>query len=190
MRIRAAVVTITLFVSATPAWAQGKPSKEVERLKALKAVCDSLDEEQRKQTPECQGLDNPAYWAMLLARAEQEIPSRTRFLRWVHLDGPWMPMSTGTKVYGIVGVHVVVAQIGGRLFIFGPPGAMIVAQSHGNGWSVRPALTWGLGVHLKDFRVPGTNRDAQLFVNFARAWMSGTPQNGLDMIGVSVTWKK
>ena len=190
MRIRAAVIAIALSTSAAPSWAQGTPSKEVERLKALKAFCDSLDEEQRKQTPECRGLDDPEYWQTLLARAEEESSSRTRFLRWVHLDGPWMPMSTSTKVYGIVGVHVAVAQIGKRLFIFGPPGAMIVAESNGQSWRVRPALTWGMGVHLRDFKVPGTTRDAQLFVNFARAWMSGTAQNGLDMIGVSVTWKK
>jgi hypothetical protein len=101
-----------------------------------------------------------------------------------------MPMSTGAKVYGVIGMHVVVAQIGGRLFVYGPPGAMIVAQSNGQSWTVRPALTWGMSVHLRDFRVPGTQRDAGVFVNFARAWMSGTPQNGLDMIGVSVTWKK
>jgi hypothetical protein len=190
MRIRSAVTGITFLVCAAPAWAQGTPSKEVERLKALKAFCESLDDEQRKQTPECDGLDDPTYWQTLIERAEEEIPSRNRFLRWVHLDGPWAPMSTGTKVYGIVGVHVVVAQIGGRLFVFGPPGAMIVAQSNGQSWTVRPALTWGLGVYLRDFKVPGSKRKAQLFVNFARAWMSGTPQNGLDMIGISVTWKK
>ena len=190
MRIRVAVAMCVALLSAAPVLAQGTPSKEVERLKALKAFCESLNEDLRKQISECRALEDPDYWELLLQRAEEEVPSRSRFLRWIHLDGPWVPMSNGMRAYGIVGMHVVVAQLGGRLFVFGPPGAMLVAQKNSGGWSVRPAMTWGMSFHLKDFRVPGTPREAQLFVNFARAWVSGSRQNAMDMIGLSVTWKK
>jgi hypothetical protein len=190
MRTRVAATVLGLVLSATPALAQGTPSKEVERLKALKAFCEGLDEDLRTQISECRALDDPAYYEMLLQRAEDEIPTRSRFLRWIHLDGPWVPMSSGMRMYGVVGMHVVVAQLGGRFFVFGPPGAMIVAQRTGSGWTVRPAMTWGLSVYLRDFRVPGTPREAQLFVNLGRAWMTGSHRNGIDMVGVSVTWKK
>lgn len=190
MRTRVAAAVLGLVVSATPALAQGTPSKEAERLKALKAFCDGLDEDLRTQISECRDLADPDYYELLLQRAEDEIPSRSRFLRWIHLDGPWVPMSTGARMYGVVGMHVVVAQLGGRLFVFGPPGAMLVAQRTGSGWTVRPAMTWGLSVYLHDFRVPGTSRKAQLFANLGRAWMTGSHRNGVDMIGLSVTWKK
>jgi hypothetical protein len=190
MRNRVAVATFVLLLPAAAAWAQGTPSTEVKRLEALKAFCESLDEALRTQLSECRAIEDPDYWELLRQRAEDEVPSRSRFLSWIHLDGPWVPMSTGTRTYGIIGMHVAVAQLGGRLFVFGPPGAMLVAQKSGGGWAVRPAMTWGMSFHLRDFRVPGTARDAQLFVNFARAWISGSRQNGMDMIGLSVTWKK
>jgi hypothetical protein len=47
-----------------------------------------------------------------------------------------------------------------------------------------------MSVHLTQFRVPATSRNAQLFLNLARCWTMGDERTGLDMVGLSVTWKK
>ena len=85
--------------------------------------------------------------------------------------------------------HLAVANLG-RVYLYGPPGVLLLLNDTPGGHEIRPALTWGVSVYLTEFRVPGVSRPAQLFVNLSKCWTRGGYQNGLNMSGLSVTLKK
>jgi hypothetical protein len=154
--------------------------------------CASLKESERRRTERCKTDEEQRADDLerrRKAQAERERPSRTSFLKWLHTDLLWTESSTDASLLGVVGVHLVVAHVG-RLHFYGPPGVMLVTARTPEGTVWRGRLTWGLGVHLIDFRPPGTNREARLFVNFAKVWAGGNYQTGRDMVGLSITWKK
>ena len=123
------------------------------------------------------------------ARDSQELSRRTSFLKWLHVDGLWVPAANQLDSVGVIGTHLTVANIG-RLYIYGPPGVMLIRQRNGDQWMLRPAFTWGFSFYLKDFSVPGSGRTVQLFVNITKVWTEGDQRNGMDMVGLSVTFKK
>lgn len=123
------------------------------------------------------------------ARPPQELSGRTSFLKWVHVDGLWIPAANQLDSFGVIGTHLTVANIG-RLYIYGPPGVMLIRQRNGEQWMLRPAFTWGFSFYLKDLTVPGSGRTVQLFVNLTKVWTEGDQRNGMDMVGLSVTFKK
>ena len=55
---------------------------------------------------------------------------------------------------------------------------------------LRAGLTWGFSYALTDVPIPGTTRHAQLYLTLGRCWITGTYSNGLNMVGLSVTWNK
>lgn len=151
-----------------------------------------MPEGERRKTDACK-TDEERRWDDYERRQKEaekkERISRTSFLKWMHVDSLWVPTVLGATTYGLIGAHLAVANVG-RVYFYGPPGFMLLLEDGGTSRRVRPALTWGISVHLTEFRVPGTSRDAQLFVNLARCWTVGDASGGLDMGGLSVTWKK
>jgi hypothetical protein len=124
------------------------------------------------------------------ARAPQrETSPRSLFRKWVHLDVMWIPPSNNVEAFGIIGTHLAIANIG-RLYIYGPPGVMLIRQRHGGEWMLRPAFTWGFSFYLTEFSIPGWEQDAQLFANVTKVWTEGDQRNGIDMVGLSLTFKK
>jgi hypothetical protein len=156
-----------------------------------KPVCTELPEEQRRKHEACltEAERREADQQRRLKEAElKERPEHTSFLKWVHVDGMWMPTSLGASTYGLIGTHVAVANIG-RVHFFGPPGVMLLLENGPEGRRIRPALSWGISFHVTDFRMPGTSNNARLFFNLAKCWTMGNQNMGLDMGGLSVTWK-
>ena len=92
-------------------------------------------------------------------------------------------------MYGVVGVHLAVANVG-RVYFFGPPGVMLVSEPTPEGRIWRGRFTWGIGLHLFDVRAPRTTRQARIFLNFAKVWSGTDYRTGSDMVGLSMTWKK
>jgi hypothetical protein len=124
------------------------------------------------------------------ARAPQrETSPRSLFRKWVHLDVMWIPPSNNVDAFGIIGTHLAIANIG-RLYIYGPPGVMLIRQRNGGEWMLRPAFTWGFSFYLTEFSIPGWEQEAQLFANVTKVWTEGDQRNGIDMVGLSLTFKK
>jgi hypothetical protein len=171
--------------------APAAPQHPVETVGQRQARCDSLPEEKRRKAEECKTDEERREDAQQKRReeaAEKEKPKHSSFWRWVHVDGLSLPTANGVAAYGLVGTHVAVANIG-RVYFFGPPGVMLLLEQAGDTHRVTPALTWGFDIYLSDFRFPGTDRTAQLYVNLTKCWIAGY-QNGVDMLGLSLSWKK
>ena len=154
--------------------------------------CESLSEKRRRQTEECKTPEEKVedeYQARLKKQLERERPKHSTFFKWFHVDGVWVPTESGAASYGLIGAHLAVANLG-RVYFYGPPGVMLLLNDTGAGHEVRPALTWGVSVYLTEFHFPGVQRPAQLFLNLSKCWTRGGYQNGLNMSGLSVTWKK
>ena len=182
---------VLLTLVASPGFAQphrSEPRSEQER----QAACASMPEAKRRQTDECKTVEERREDARREREreiAEREKPTHSSFLRKLHLDGLWIPTSTGTGQYGLIGTHIDVASAG-RLHFFGPPGMMLVLENTDGGWKVKPVLTWGVSVFIGDVRLPGQKSQAQLFFNLTKSWSAGNFQVGRDMAGLSLTWKK
>ena len=154
--------------------------------------CDELDEPTRRKTERCKTeeerrIDDQAERDK--ARMAKEDSSHTSFLRWLHTDGLWIQPSSNATMHGLVGAHLAVANVG-RIHLYGPPGVMLVLENTSRGRVLRARYTWGVSIHLTEFRMPGTTRNAQLFVSIAKVWSGVDYRAGADMMGLSITWKK
>jgi hypothetical protein len=125
----------------------------------------------------------------LAQSSEIRSPKHTSFLTWVHADALWVPASTGNDTLGLIGAHLTVANVG-RMYFFGPPGVMLVRVPSADGTKYSPAFTWGFSFYLIDFHLPGSRHTAQLFINLTKVWTQGDVRMGMDMGGLSVSWKK
>lgn len=137
----------------------------------------------------CRLLADPrAETGVIPARAtvpDDEKPKKSSFLRRVHLDGLWSTTSTQGRVYGLVGTHVSVVDVG-RLQIFGPPGVLLVSVPSVAGTRrITIGYTWGVSLRLADTRLFGT-KDMTLFLNVSKVWVGGGGGQGLDIIGFSL----
>lgn len=117
--------------------------------------------------------------------AEKHSSSKSRFFNKIHVDGLWVPGQTDAKFLGVVGTHVTVIELG-RVHLFGPPGVMVLRADG----KIRTALTWGFSLYMTQFRIPGTTRELALFGDFARAWTFGDYRTGMDLVGMSVAWRR
>jgi len=192
---RSRLVTLAVGLTAGlsgSAWAQTPPDEPTAAQRARIERCEKLPEEERRRTVECQTdaeQREDAYKKRLAEQLAKERDSRTSFLKWIHVDGLWVPTELGASTYGIIGTHIIVAEIG-RLALYGPPGVMLLASREGDTWRMRPAFTWGVSVYLTDFRWPGSREEARLFLNVGKVWTTGDYRTGMDMAGLSVTWKR
>jgi hypothetical protein len=156
----------------------------------LTAVYAESEHDVRAQTTEC---DTPSC-KRDRERMEKEKPPRTSFLDRVHLDVLGAPPEIGSSasVYGLVGAHLTIAEIG-RIHLYGPPGVMVAmhseAESSGR-WRPMTALTWGISIRLVDFRLRGAPRRTVMFLNLTKLWTWGDFSQGTDFAGLSFAWKR
>ena len=169
------------------------PTPEIDKIERARVkYCASLGEEKRRKTDACKTEEEKredAYQKVVQERLEREKPSHTSFLRWLHLDALWMPTTFDGSMVGLVGSHMTVANID-RLNFFGPPGVILLMQNVGGEKKIIPALTWGFSVYLADIKMPGDQRKAQVYLNLTKVWETGNQNTGMDMAGISFTWKK
>ena len=152
------------------------------------AACGPAHADDPPPSPACDAED-ARYAQLVRERLEKEKPTHSRFPKWLHTDVLWIPSQTGVHSYGLIGAHIVVINID-RVYVFGPPGIMLVLDDIGSERRLRPAFTWGMSVLVGNLTVPGLQRTAQFYVNLTKSWTMGNFQTGLDMVGLSVSWKK
>jgi hypothetical protein len=127
---------------------------------------------------------------MSAVRAECQTRERPSVLKWVHIDAFWIPLSDGggQSSLGLIGTHIALANIG-RVYVYSAPGVLVLHESKQPGWALRVHMTWGVSVYLTDVHVPSMRRTAQLYLNLANVG-GRDDQPGMQMAGLSVTWKK
>jgi len=127
------------------------------------------------------------------ARLEAEKSKHSSFMTRVHLDGLWTSTSSGTRLYGLVGSHISLVDVG-RLQVFGPPGVLLLSvPNYAGSRRVTLGYTWGLSVRLADVRLFGPTKDVTVFLNVSKVWMANggderTP--GYNMMGFSIASRK
>jgi hypothetical protein len=155
-----------------PEWLQGHC--------AAAAAAQVLDLEPRTMTA-CRLLADPRAAlnavpppAKAAQIAAEKPPKHSSFLTRVHLDGLWSTASNSGRLYGLVGSHVSLVDVG-RLQVFGPPGVLLLSVPDANG-SRRIALgyTWGLSVRLADVRQFAPTKDMTLFMTLTKVWLAGS----------------
>ena len=128
------------------------------------------------------------------ARLDAEKSKHSSFMTRVHLDGLWTSASSGTRLYGLVGSHISLVDVG-RLQVFGPPGVLLLSvPDYAGSRRVTLGYTWGLSVRLADVRLLGPAKDMTLFLNVSKVWMAdGADERtagGYKMMGLSIASRK
>jgi hypothetical protein len=128
------------------------------------------------------------------ARLDAEKSKHSSFMTRVHLDGLWTSASSGTRLYGLVGSHISLVDVG-RLQVFGPPGVLLLSvPDYAGSRRVTLGYTWGLSVRLADVRLFGPAKDMTLFLNMSKVWMAdgGNERtgSGYTMMGFSIAPRK
>jgi hypothetical protein len=148
----------------------------------------------------CRVLDDPrASFAAVpvplgVAPGAEQSPHTSFFTR-LHFDGMWSTTSTHGRIYGLVGTHISLVDIG-RVQLFGPPGVMLLTVPDGyGGRRATLGYTWGLSVRLADLRMGAPTRNVTLFLNVSKVFLSsaenGTDSSrGFDIVGFSIAPRK
>jgi hypothetical protein len=191
---KSASLFLVLILSAAVAHADQQDRQPPEQGEGTRRQidCESLPEKTRRATEACKTEEErreDEYQKLVAQRLEKEKPTKTSFLKWLHVDGLWAPTTIGAGTFGLVGTHVTIANVG-RVNFFGPPGLMLLLENRDGGRTIRPAMTWGISVYLTDFKPLGSDHTAQLFLNLAKAQTFGAGRAGMDLAGLSITWKK
>jgi hypothetical protein len=122
-------------------------------------------------------------------------PSHSSFLTRMHLDGMWSTTSTNGRIYGIVGTHLSLVDIG-RIQVFGPPGLMLLSVPDGHGGRrAEFGYTWGLSIRLGDVRLGGPTKNMTVFLNISKVFLGSTEttagdSRGYDIVGFSIAPRK
>jgi hypothetical protein len=175
-----------------PAWLKGDcvaaaAARVLDLDDRLATACRLLDDPRAPM----KAVPTPAQAAVLQAEAP---PKHTSFLSRMHIDGLWTTASTSGRVYGLVGSHFSLVDVG-RLQIFGPPGVILLSVPDGaGGRRVTLGYTWGISVRLTDARLFG-QKDMTLFLNVSKVWVNGSSSananaRGFDAIGFSLAPRK
>jgi hypothetical protein len=162
---------------------------------ATMANANVLDLEPRTERA-CRLLDDPrvASAAPIARPAAEDPPKHTSFLTRIHLDALATSSQTQSRVYGIIGTHVSLVDVG-RLQLFGPPGVLLVTVPDANGGRrMTFGYTWGLSVRLADISLNSRTKNMTLFVNVSKVWLgtgeTGAAERGYDIVGVSIAPRK
>jgi hypothetical protein len=129
------------------------------------------------------------------ARAGAEKLIKDSFLTRVHLDGLWTTTSTDYRMYGLVGSHISLVDVG-RVQFFGPPGLLLLSVPDGRGGrEIRTGYTWGLSVRLADVRLMSPTKNMTLFLSITKVWVIGpsigpVPGGAFDIAGFSLAPRK
>jgi hypothetical protein len=128
-------------------------------------------------------------------QAAEAPPRHSSFLTRLHLDGGWTTSSTGQRLYGVIGAHFSLVDVG-RVQVFGPPGVILLSvPDAGGGRRMTIGYTWGISVRLTDMRVGAPSKNLTLFLNISKAWVSGLSNiaggsRGFDLVGFSIAPRK
>jgi hypothetical protein len=174
----------------------------------LEARCGAYAPEAARRLPDplgaaCRviaGLDaDPAADAIrtatVNARTGAEKLVKDTFFTRVHLDGLWMTTATDYRMYGLVGSHISLVDVG-RLQVFGPPGVILLSIPDGRGSrELRTGYTWGLSVRLADVRLLAPAKNLTLFLSITKVWVNGPttaqfPGGSFDIAGFSLAPRK
>jgi len=142
------------------------------------------------------GMDEDAATGAIRAsatasRAAAEKVVKDTFLTRVHLDGLWTSTSTDYRMYGLVGSHISLVDVG-RVQFFGPPGVILLSVPDGRGGrEMRAGYTWGLSVRLADVRLFAPSKNLTLFLSVTKVWVNGpttaaVPGGSFDIAGFSL----
>jgi hypothetical protein len=129
------------------------------------------------------------------ARPDAEKPPHSSFLTRLHFDGMWSTTSTHARLYGIVGSHMSLVDIG-RLQFFGPPGVMLLTVPDGyGGRRVAVGYTWGLSVRLGDVRMGAPTKNMTVFINVSKVFLGSAEtaagsSRAYDIVGFSIAPRK
>src|SRR5262245_19193042 len=109
VRLRSALLVIGTAVLLSPSSiaAQTAPdSPSTKEKQRQEEACAALPEERRRERRECMTEEEQgeADQQRRMKEAEQkERPPHTSFLKWVHVDGMWVPTQLGASTYGLIG---------------------------------------------------------------------------------------
>ena len=144
--------------------------------------------------------EDPAASAVRASTAAKRMAAektiKNSFLTRVHLDGLWTSTSTEYRMYGLVGSHISLVDVG-RVQFFGPPGVILLSVPDGRGsHEIRTGYTWGMSVRLKDIRLMSPTKNMTLFLTVTKVWVSGgttldrLSPGGYDIAGFSLAPRK
>lgn len=127
-------------------------------------------------------------------RSSEETPVKGSFLTRVHIDGLWTTTSTDVRLYGLVGSHISLVDIG-RVQFFGPPGVIVLSVPSPRGREIRAGYDWGMSVRLRDIRLFSPTKNMTLFLTMSKVWLTGGTYDGLmaggfDIAGFSIAPRK
>ena len=131
----------------------------------------------------------------LSAALDQENSRRSSFLSRLHFDGMWSTTSTNGRLYGIVGSHLSLVDIG-RIQLFGPPGVMLLTVPDGSGGrQIALGYTWGLSIRLGDVRMGAPTKNMTVFLNMSKVFLGSSDtaagsSRGYDIVGFSIAQRK
>jgi hypothetical protein len=123
----------------------------------------------------------------------------TWLVRSMHYDIGWVPAQTDARFLLIGGVHLSLAQISKRVFVFAPGVMLVRISTAGGHHAYRPAQTWGLSVRLRDFRFPWSKKDYSFYFNLANCRIAGMETladslsvsgSSMSVMGFSISLKK
>jgi hypothetical protein len=130
--------------------------------------------------------------ATTASRLAHERVEKNTFLTRVHIDGLWTSTSSDVRLYGLVGSHISLVDVG-RVQFFGPPGVILLSVPDASGERhVRAGYTWGMSVRLGDVRLFAPSKNMTLFLTISKVWVpGGTPMErlqpgGFDIAGFSL----
>jgi hypothetical protein len=122
-------------------------------------------------------------------------PRHSSFLNRVHLDALATSSENGARMYGLIGSHVSLVDVG-PVQLFGPPGVLMVSVPDGRGGRrVTLGYTWGVSVRLADTSLGGREKNVTIFLNISKVWL-GSSQNapegtrGYNIVGLSIAPRK
>jgi hypothetical protein len=148
----------------------------------------------------CRVLDDPrssfeTVPPPLSAPPDQETSRHSSFLSRLHFDGMWSTTSTNGRLYGIVGSHMSLVDIG-RIQLFGPPGVMLLTIPDGSGGrQMALGYTWGLSIRLGDVRMGAPTKNMTVFLNVSKVFLGPTEgttasSRSYDIVGLSIAPRK
>lgn len=129
------------------------------------------------------------------ARLAEAPPRHSSFFSRLHVDGGWTTSSAGQRLYGLVGTHLSLVDVG-RVQVFGPPGVILLSVPDTvGGRRLTIGYTWGISVRLADVRIGAPTKNLTLFVNLSKVWVTGISSpaggsGGFDLVGLSLAQRK
>jgi hypothetical protein len=132
----------------------------------------------------------------IAARASAEKLEKNSFLTRIHIDGLWTSTSSDVRIYGLVGSHISLVDVG-RVQFFGPPGVILLSVPDSTGSRrIRAGYTWGMSVRLGEVRLFAPSKNMTLFLTLSKVWVPGgsamerLQPGGFDIAGFSLAPRK